>query len=81
MQLDVSLIRIANSACNWLNVRTGKKSASGPLPTVATLFVAAVQLPNCGHSFGVRHLDDGLAAVATKPDIRVSRASRIQSGK
>jgi hypothetical protein len=57
------------------------KSACGPLLPLSPRSFAAVQLPDCGHSFGVRHLDDGLAAVGKKPDIRVSRASRIQSGE
>jgi hypothetical protein len=50
-------------------------------PTTKVCFqpFTLVQLPDCGHSFGVQHLDDGLAAVGTKPDIHVSRASRIQS--
>jgi len=54
-------------------------AAFGPLLPLSTRSFAAVQLPDCGHSFGVQHLDDELAAVGTKPDIHVSRASRIQS--
>ena len=55
--------------------------ASGPVLPLSIRSFAAVQLPDFGHSLGVPQLDDGLAAVGTKPDIRVSRASRIRSGE
>jgi hypothetical protein len=36
---------------------------NGPLLPLSPRLFAAVQLPDCGHLFGVRHLDDELATV------------------
>jgi hypothetical protein len=57
-----------SSTCAWCSNRINSlchHCQERPLLPLSTRLFAAVQFPDCGHLSGVRHLDDGLAAVRT----------------